>query len=320
MSVAALAVYLTISLNSVNSALYQSTNKQLMFVAKYNSALINSRLKELEQIAQSSAAEFEMEKSLTENNIKRHLEVNLNQDTLVYGTALAFVPYGFSKEKRIYSPYMYKSPEGIKYIDIAEESYDYTLPQWEWYNRPIANNAPIWTEPYFDEGAGNIVMCTYSVPVYKAGKLWAIVTVDIALEPLNKLLDATGYKNSGFIVLSSNGKFVYHSMEERILGDIRDTYGNSIVDTDTHEAGKRMMLGESGRQKLRTKNGSGDYYLYFSRIPTAHWSFGMYVLEDEAFGQLSGRLWNIIIVSLTGLTALIVVMLFTLRQTNRKVG
>ena len=34
--------------------------------------------------------------------------------------------------------------------------------KWEWFTAPRAAKAAVWTEPYFDEGAGNVTMCTYS--------------------------------------------------------------------------------------------------------------------------------------------------------------
>ena len=37
----------------------------------------------------------------------------------------------------------------------------------DWYLIPKTLNQPVWSEPYFDIGGGNLLMSTYSVPIYK---------------------------------------------------------------------------------------------------------------------------------------------------------
>ncbi len=54
--------------------------------------------------------------------------------------------------------------------------------------------APVWTDPYFDEGAGNTIMTTYARPFFERGgetaasKVKGIVTADVSLEWLTNLV------------------------------------------------------------------------------------------------------------------------------------
>ena len=37
----------------------------------------------------------------------------------------------------------------------------------DWYQIPKELDRPVWSEPYYDEGGGNIIMSTYSVPLHR---------------------------------------------------------------------------------------------------------------------------------------------------------
>nr|HPR31039.1 cache domain-containing protein [Prolixibacteraceae bacterium] len=91
------------------------------------------------------------------------LEVANNPE--IYGAALAFEPYSFDPGRKYFSPYFYRTPEGIGFKNIGDEQYDYF--SMDWYQVPKELNRPMWSEPYYDEGAGNALMSTYSVPIYK---------------------------------------------------------------------------------------------------------------------------------------------------------
>jgi len=48
---------------------------------------------------------------------------------------------------------------------ISREVYDwYADPRWTWFQAPKAQGKAVWSAPYFDEGAGNVLMTTYSAP------------------------------------------------------------------------------------------------------------------------------------------------------------
>ena len=53
----------------------------------------------------------------------------------------------------------------------------------DWYLVPKLLGTPYWSEPYFDSGGANVVMTTYSLPLYDGeGNLYAVFTADISLE------------------------------------------------------------------------------------------------------------------------------------------
>ena len=59
---------------------------------------------------------------------------------------------------------------------------DYDINSQEWVTAPLAANAGIWTEPYFDAGGGEIWMITRSVPVRDDQGIFPIVTTNLPVE------------------------------------------------------------------------------------------------------------------------------------------
>lgn len=119
-------------------------------------------------------------KKYNEQELYEILRKNVSQNPLIYGAAIAFEPYKFSSDKKLFSPCVYRDTNSeILSIELGAESYDHTNGEWEWFSRARKLNKSIWTEPYFDKGAGNILLDTYPVPFYRNGESRGIVTIDI---------------------------------------------------------------------------------------------------------------------------------------------
>ena len=60
----------------------------------------------------------------------------------------------------------------------------------DWYQIPKLLNESYWSEPYYDDGGGEMMMTTYSKPLYdEYGNLYAIITADLSLEWLTDLVE-----------------------------------------------------------------------------------------------------------------------------------
>lgn len=78
------------------------------------------------------------------------------------------------------SPYVYRAADGFQTLDLAQPDYD--IQAQDWVSMPVAENAGIWTPPYFDAGGGEIWMVTRSVPAQDADGVFAIVTTDLPVD------------------------------------------------------------------------------------------------------------------------------------------
>ncbi|MYA59487.1 MAG: hypothetical protein F4X40_02860 [Chloroflexi bacterium] len=103
----------------------------------------------------------------------RHVE----SDPSFFGSAVALIDEAGSV---IASPYVYRTDEGYSTKDLASPSYG--IESQEWFTAPIAADAGVWSEPYFDAGGGEIWMITRSVPVRDSEGIFAVVTTDLEVD------------------------------------------------------------------------------------------------------------------------------------------
>jgi phosphoserine phosphatase RsbU/P len=132
----------------------------------------------------------------------------------VYGSTIAVEVDKDDPESRPFAPYYYRTGPSLAYSDLALAEYGYDKLQW--YRSAADSRQPVWSDPYFDEGGGNVWMVTYSVPFFHkaaaSGRALAgVVTADLAL----KWVDGTarnlllGSFDAGWLVSPpSKGAFV----------------------------------------------------------------------------------------------------------------
>jgi len=265
-------------------------------------------LKPIEGAALINASLIEESGALTEKNIYKLLELQVENNPIIYGAAIAFMPNQFSAEQRLYAPYVYQKEGEIKHVNIAEQGYDYTGGKWEWWSRVVETGEAVWSEPYYDEGAGNILMSTYAVPFYKDNKLWGVATADIALDKIDNQIHIPGVEGQEIMVLSSTGKIILHWDEEEIGKSIYDLleenfqaalriYGNEdkqrldATRAKLNQAIKKMLMGESGEVNLKYLGVKGGYLNFFAPIESVGWSFSIRVKEDDIFKIVYDQFW-----------------------------
>ncbi len=108
------------------------------------------------------------------DQIKAYVEA---QSTSIYGSTVAVLG---SDGKVVTSPYWFRADGGLKEIELVTPSY--AIDEQEWLRRPIDEQAAVWTEPYFDEGGGDIWMRTRAVPVHDGADIVAVATTDLAVD------------------------------------------------------------------------------------------------------------------------------------------
>ena len=92
----------------------------------------------------------------------RRIEASSHTNPEIFGSAVAFEPYAFDPRSRYFAPYYFRDGTSLKLTYLGGKAYQYFF--WDWYQIPKELQRAVWSEPYFDEGAGNIIMATYSSP------------------------------------------------------------------------------------------------------------------------------------------------------------
>ncbi len=204
----------------------------------------------------------------------------------IFGTAVAFEPFAWKKSLRHFSPYVHRKDDGVASKWIG---YDYFA--WDWYKHPMEERKPLWVEPYFDEGAGNIIMSTYSVPFYgTAGgrqKPWGVVTVDVSLEWLRKIVSDIKTGGDGYaFLISKKGTFVTHPNAKLVLHKNIFTLAQELKDPSLAEAGMKMTGGKTGVMASHDVMDGDACWLAYAPLSTTGWSIGLVFPRNDLMADV----------------------------------
>ena len=218
------AAILAIGLQAFEDNTRKTVAGELAQSAELHAARIEVLLHEVAQIANTTAAHLGINSDIDEVTAFDILRSNVESSPLVFGAALAFEPDTFSG-RRLFGPYVYRRGKELAEIVSTELDYDYTRPEWDWWNLPREALANIWTEPYFDEGGGNIYMTTFSAPFFREGRFVGVATIDIPLEPLKQLISSLqSGEGQHFMLLSARHRILYSDNAEHIGLPVKDVF------------------------------------------------------------------------------------------------
>ncbi len=265
----------------------ESTRSHAIGLAGNVVGKIEDVLQPMEKIPQMLAATLEMG-LFPEDSLFSALKTIVKRNPEIYGTCIAFEPYHFPQKGQYNMLYAYRKQDSIVTVNLGSEEYDYFY--MDWYQIPSMLKTPYWSEPYYDEGAGNIMMATYSVPFYclRAGerRFAGIVTVDLELEWLTDIVSEVRIFETGYVfMISRKGVAVTHPVKSYIMNSsifsISEDWNAPIL----REIGRELFRGES---KFREYNiqGRPKQWIYYRNLNSNLWSIGVIFPDSEMFASL----------------------------------
>lgn len=234
----------------------------------------------------------------------------LEDNHVVAGSTIALVP-GYLPKHSLFSPYVCRNAEtgGLQALSLATPEYDY--PSQEWFTKPLELGEGYWSEPYVDEGGGEILMSTYSMPIRdQNGKIAAILTADLSLDWLTELVgNVKVYPHAFSIMLSRQGNIMVSPAETLVM---KKTVHEFISDQDDTAAfaglSEALLSGKEGNMPIRYKGATS--YVYFAPIERTGWSMSIVIPEDDIYGELKRISGIVLLLQILGL-AMIVIMLYS---------
>ena len=209
----------------------------------------------------------------------------LADNPVVKGSTVALVP-GYLKEHPLFAPYTTVLADGsMESLSLATEEYDY--PSQEWFTKPLEMDGGYWSEPYFDEGGGNILMVTYSLPVKdRSGRTAAILTADISLDWLTELVgNVHVYPTAFSMVVSRMGQIMVCPAETLVMRrTVADVAGRMEDSTNLRALNQAMLSGKSGTMSIRSQG--MVHYVFFAPVSRTGWSLSIVIPKQEIFGNL----------------------------------
>jgi hypothetical protein len=191
---------------------------QMTRLAGNYAARFDGAFREAAAVATATARFMETRPDLTEAEIFAQLTANTLQNPVIYGAAMAFEPGTFRPDDSLVCPYVYRGPDGLVEMNIDREDLDwYGEEKWQWWHIPKGSGRGVWTDPYFDEGAGNVLMVTYSEPFTREGAFRGVTTVDIMLTTLQESIGFEILGDLRFAIMTARGQYVYSPRPEDIM-------------------------------------------------------------------------------------------------------
>ena len=307
----------TILVAAVLFSYYYSVSRRLILESAQKNAhhLTMETVNSIENVFRSAAKipenlAYVLEAGMSnEKGLYRLMETVVKNNSEVFGSSIAFEPGAFFSERNRFSPYFFKDGDLVLQSNLDDPGYNYHLQ--DWYQIPKELNLPVWSEPYFDEGGGDIIMATYSVPFrwpndgVNENKFRGIITIDISLVWLKHVFEELSIYDNGYgFLLSQSGKYLVHPDPDNIMNasifDIAELY----QDKKLRELGREMVRGQTGFMNIIEPVTGQEVYLCFAPFPSSGYSMGIVIPAKELFADLSHLNRSVAMIGILGLLAL----------------
>lgn len=288
-------------------------------LAHETTSRIDSVLSGVQKVANNIAFSLE-DTTLSKEEI---LELNrrvLANNPEIYGMVIAFEPYLMESDELYFAPYHYRSNGRISFTKLGGPDYRYFY--MDWYQIPKELERAAWTEPYNDEGGGNILMATYSVPFYRTvngeKEFAGVVTADVSLDWLEDMLGDIKLFDTGYaFLLSRHGTFLTHPNRDLIMNQTIFTLAEETGSAQLRQVGREMVVGKRNFVELETTPSGQDRYLYYTGLEYGGWSLGIIFPKDEMLAEVHQLFKAMALIGLCGFLILALVISFIAKRITR---
>ena len=183
----------------------------------------------------------------------------VSSNKLYFGGAIAFSPYAFSSATRLYAPYYSKKDGKLSFMQL-EDGYDYSLPEHKWFSKAVESGNR-WSAPYFDDGAGEALMTTYSSVFYATidgtRKPIGVVTIDIAIDDIGLIVDNLNYGSKGTVRLTdSDGTYIFGSDKSRVIEKSSILSSDRWANTESADTVRQLLESPAAGVAVVLESGS----------------------------------------------------------------
>ena len=251
------------------------------------------------------------------DEIDASLQSVLDTNRTAFGVGIAYEPGAFAVDRERFAPYLCREePSGdLRRVDLT---YDY--PRWDWYLLPKLLDRPAWTDPYFDEGGGNILMCTYAAPFYREGTFQGVVGVDIALAEMQRRLTSADTHGGYCVLVSQTGTFVSHPNDSYIMAESIFSLAAWHESSELAAIGREMTAGKTGVRRLTDVTTGRTAWMVFVPVESVAWSLAAVIPEDEVMAEVYAHLNRQAGLLLGGLAAIVAIIVAASAWVSRPIG
>ena len=244
----------------------------------------------------------------------------LQNNPNIVGSAVAFRPNFYPKKGRQFAPYAYRQDSLILTKQLGTDSYDYH--HMDWYEGPMKEGKGYWSNPYLDEGGGEIPMITYSIPLTdKKEQKCGVLTADIALDWLSDLIKEEDYEDfldTYCFVVGRDGTFIVHPRKEMVLKGTVQEYCKNTDGAEDDSIAVKMLAGGQGTSSIKVDG--VRHFVSYAPIERTGWAICIVVPIDNLFniGYILGAV--VAMIMLMGVFIMSVVCYLNIRSVTKPIS
>lgn len=288
-------------------------------VSMYAAALVDKSVEKLDSSFDRVEDHLEQHAPMVKEALGRRddimglVEHIVRSDTTVIGASVAYVPgVADNAAEPLFMEYIAVLPDGtLDRMHLGGTDYHYTGKQW--FTDVLRADTGLWSEPYYDRGAGNRMMTTYSYPIHDSdGRIAAVITADLSLEELGGEIEhLRPIDDSYSFIISSKGTYIAHpdSNIVKLSENIFRRYP-AAMNAEIASIARHMTGGDSGTSRLRIDG--KDVLAVYEPIPRSGWSICTVCSYDSVMAQLGSATFAALCILALGLVALILLIRLTL--------
>jgi len=279
------ALLLTYQYVDYKEEINTSAKNELKTLTSNATAQIDAVLMDVTRSAEVLAGKLG-QRNLAETELHVLLHETLESNENYSGGTITFRPYGYDKNKRLYSAYYTRAADGELVFQRLDKVYDYTTAEYDWYVAPMSKGSR-WGEPYWDEAAKSHLV-TYSAVFYEVSSdekqtPLGVVTIDISMNRIQSIIESLDLGPSGFGALTTReGSYLYHPNQEYVQNkkNIRDVAREKGDDSRLIIADD-IIEGRGGIiDHVSTTTGQASWLIYES-APISGWSLQNTFIKDD---------------------------------------
>jgi phosphoserine phosphatase RsbU/P len=290
--------------------LLRNVEENVIHLAAGKAAKIEKLLESSEKIPHMLAGFLEVSE-LSLPQIRGLLTRTIAENDEIYGSCIAYEAFRFDPDSLYFAPYVWRNGNALDFKFLNGPAIDYFSQ--DWYRMPMEKRRACWSEPYFDQGGGDTLMSTYSVPFFSKTDPFVpdgVVTIDISLEWLREYVSAIRVYDQGYaFMISSQGNVITHPVDdlaaEKNIFDIARERGYDNLLSVAAD----MIRGGSGFIPYDSPSISGHAWLYYTSLESTAWSLAIVVPEDAFMADLRILNRDLLLIGLLGLFLLFVIVI-----------
>jgi sigma-B regulation protein RsbU (phosphoserine phosphatase) len=236
----------------------------------------------------------------------------------IYGATIALEPT--EKHPAGFAPYFFHDRDEVRYADLAAPNYRFTTK--DWYTEPRRVRHAVWSEPYYDEGGGDVLMTTYSVPLLGTGSdgtdFVGVVTADITLRRLQDYLGRIRLGTTGYAaLLSREGRLLSYPDSTLLMKPMSEAVPRLASDPAWQAALARALQGETGTARVPCPHAAGECLYAYSPLGETGWPIAVLYPEREMLSDLRAHSIKVAMISALGMALLVLAVTLVSRTITR---